>query len=284
MSAGIDHVSTLEYWDLSRYGGTGTAQPHVTLYWEDTARSKINTLGTLRIAHYQTNAWRDYGGVGQWTGAEGGPGTIKSTTRFSTFSPITFGSSSADDNPLPVELVRFNATVTPQSSVQLEWATASEYNNERFELDKSMNGINFERTATIRSKGNSISMTTYNFEDVSPFVGTSYYRLRQVDFDGTEKIFPMVSVNVSGRLEINSTIYPNPATDKCFVEFNQWVNQKVNIRVYNIGGKLATHQEYHLNGVKKLDISELTKALESGVYYINITTEGHTKVHKLMIK
>ncbi len=285
IGAGIVRVSGNEYWDLSRTGGAGTAQPHVTLYWEDTAFSKIDNLATLAIGHFRSGAWQNHGGNASWTdNGTTNPGNIKSTVVFATFSPITFASTDEDDNPLPVELIRFNAAITGHNSVLIEWETASEYNNERFELAKSMDGVNFETVATLRSKGDSQSITHYGFEDFSPFPGNTYYRLKQVDYNGLTETYPMISVFWTSELEILSELYPNPTLDKCYVEFNQWLNQSLRVDIFNIDGKWIAGDETRLNGIQKLDISHQVKFLDSGIYYVKVTTAGHSKVHKLIKK
>ncbi|MDY0392795.1 MAG: T9SS type A sorting domain-containing protein [Candidatus Bipolaricaulis sp.] len=281
---GLERVSTIEYWDLGRSGGVGTATPKVTLYWEDTARSQITDTASLVVAHYSSSSWRNMSGVASWNGAVGGPGSVKSAVIFDTFSPITFGSILDSENPLPVELVRFTASETTRSTVNVDWITASEYNNDRFELEKSINGVDFERIATVNSKGNSSEFSNYTYEDNAPVYGNNYYRLRQIDFDGTEKLSKIAHAFVNGEVELVSDIYPNPASDKCMIYFNQSVNQKVTVFVYNLSGTVVGAREAFLNGMKSLDISDLINGFSSGVYYVNVMTEGNVKVHKLMIK
>ncbi|MDD2565042.1 MAG: T9SS type A sorting domain-containing protein, partial [Salinivirgaceae bacterium] len=246
--------------------------------------SQITDTASLVVAHYSSSSWHNMSGVASWNGAVGGPGSVKSADEFTTFSPITFGSNLDSENPLPVELVRFTASETTRSTVNVDWITASEYNNDRFELEKSINGVDFERIATVNSKGNSSEFSNYTYEDNAPVYGNNYYRLRQIDFDGTEKLSKIAHAFVNGEVELVSDIYPNPASDKCMIYFNQSVNQKVTVFVYNLSGTVVGAREAFLNGMKSLDISDLINGFSSGVYYVNVMTEGNVKVHKLMIK
>lgn len=285
LQTGLVRVSSIEYWNLERSGGSGTAQPKVTLYWENKKKSGINSLTSLVVAHYRSGMWIGHGGTGIWNTADSlNPGSIKSAEAISSFSPFTFGSTSEDDNPLPIQLINFTASTTNRMSVTTEWVTATEFNNDRFELERSLDGVNFEHVATVRSKGNSSSITNYSFEDVTPYKGTSYYRLKQVDLDGMFTVYPMVSVYLSGEINVDSYLYPNPTSSNCSIEFNQHLNQKVVVSIHNITGQLVGYQEFYLNGIKTLELSEHTQQLGPGVYYVNITTDGHNRTHKLIIK
>jgi hypothetical protein len=95
---------------------------------------------------------------------------------------------------LPVELTEFNAVVY-NSSVILKWVTASETNNEKFILQKSANGVYFSDIATIHGNGNSIITNYYQYVDKHPIEGISYYRLKQVDFDGVFSVSNILAVS-----------------------------------------------------------------------------------------
>ena len=94
---------------------------------------------------------------------------------------------------LPVELLFFDAEVM-NYGVQLSWATASELNHESMIIERSIDGREFESIGEIKGEGNTQSLSNYQFMDYYPESGKNYYRLRQIDLDGSEAIFNVVSV------------------------------------------------------------------------------------------
>ncbi|MBF9223637.1 T9SS type A sorting domain-containing protein [Hymenobacter ruricola] len=115
--------------------------------------------------------------------------------------------------PLPVELTAFTATAKAPN-VQLNWRTASEKNSACFEVERSLNGQQFDRIGSVAGQGSKTSPTDYAYLDSqAPKTSTSpapiYYRLRQIDLDGTAIYSPVQAVTLSGKPLL--TLYPNPA-------------------------------------------------------------------------
>lgn len=110
---------------------------------------------------------------------------------------------------LPVELSRFEATAHPEG-VWLRWQTESETANDYFEVEHGTDGARFAPIGRQKGAGNSVQTQRYAFLHPDPPPGLHYYRLRQVDFDGTEHLSPIRGVRVAGSAP---TLSPNPATD-----------------------------------------------------------------------
>ena len=87
----------------------------------------------------------------------------------------------------------FHAAITG-NDVKIDWATATESDNDYFEVQRSSNGIEFESIATIPGQGFSVTTTLYQELDTDPLSGLSYYRLKQVDIDGTEQFSHVVPI------------------------------------------------------------------------------------------
>lgn len=102
---------------------------------------------------------------------------------------------------LPVELVDISASFANEK-VNLKWVTASELNNDKFEIYRSINGTDFEYLGEVKGNGTTSTLHEYTFVDNSPENGTIYYRIKQIDFDGSYEYSPSVSV----RLELSSII------------------------------------------------------------------------------
>lgn len=110
-------------------------------------------------------------------------------------APTTFTLDYSDCNEtLPVELLSFSAEIE-SVNVRIDWATASELSNDHFVVERSADGYEFYPIDTVDGHGNSFQNVYYTSRDFEPIVGTNYYRLRQVDFDGAEELSYIVAVN-----------------------------------------------------------------------------------------
>lgn len=128
---------------------------------------------------------------------------------------------------LPIELHHFSAKAV-EGRVDIEWVTASEWNNDFFTIERSKDGIDFEEVARVDGAGNSTSTLYYQSVDFNPYQGTSYYRLKQTDFDGQTKTFEAVSVNIQ---DLDMLVWPNPASS------NDRINCSGNFEVFDMSGR-----------------------------------------------
>ena len=100
---------------------------------------------------------------------------------------------SSTNTPLAVELLEFSAQPHP-TYTDIKWSTASENNSSHFELEKSINGYNWNKIGTIQSAGFSSSRIDYSHKDLDIINGYSYYRLKEIDYDGTIEIFETIHI------------------------------------------------------------------------------------------
>jgi hypothetical protein len=100
-------------------------------------------------------------------------------------------------NPLPIELLEFSARPNG-NQVDVSWSTASEINNERFEVERSSNAQSFTKIATLAGAGNSNTILNYISRDQQPLNGVSYYRLKQIDYNGSFEYSEIVPVVFGG--------------------------------------------------------------------------------------
>lgn len=134
------------------------------------------------------NQWGDFFPAGTWAA-----GAVNSVTNVDV-TPAHFFRSWTLSNllePLPVELVRFDA-VCSNGRVLVTWATASESGSERFDVQRSADGTTFETIGQVVAAGNSATLLEYSFMDERPFP-VGYYRVAQVDMDGTTEIGPVAA-------------------------------------------------------------------------------------------
>ncbi len=176
-----------------------------------------------------------------------------------------FGIGNIGSTTLPVELIYFGAEKT-SNSVTLNWITASEINNDYFILEHSKDGKNFEEIATVDGSGNSNLTLDYSYEDKRELEGINYYRLRQVDFDGKETTFSIVSVNCG----INDKLEGNVYVDNTIlnVELNSESYDATMIRLIDINGRNMQFVISKTQGPNtvKFDMSDLAR----GIYFVRI--------------
>jgi hypothetical protein len=147
----------------------------------------------------------------------------------------TIGTRNIVASPLPISLLSFNAV--PQGDiVNVTWSTATETNNDFFTVERSADGINFSALTKVDGAGNSNQILNYNVNDELPLSGTSYYRLKQTDFDGNFTYSQIVAVNfnVSANLLV---IFPNPVSDDLIFVNNIDANDVLIVTIYDASGK-----------------------------------------------
>ena len=125
-----------------------------------------------------------------------------------------YSNAQGQATPLPVELSAFTATAEGPAAVRLAWATASEKNSAAFEVERSLDGAAFARLATVAAAGTSSAPRSYGFMDyqLPARLPTLYYRLKQVDADGTVAYSPVRTVALAGKAaNAGLALFPNPA-------------------------------------------------------------------------
>ncbi|WP_113639558.1 CBM96 family carbohydrate-binding protein [Nubsella zeaxanthinifaciens] len=172
--------------------------------------------------------------------------------------------SGAGTNVLPIELSYFKAEKTV-SAVLLRWATATEINNEHFEIERAVDGSSFTKIASVKSKGDSKNITTYSYEDRGVSVGTYYYRLKQVDFDGKYTYSDIETVNFKIVAENQLMVYPNPVGN--YFKLN--VKGDFILSIYDMQGKIVLQRQLANYDANQIDVQHL----KTGLYLIKVHRE-----------
>jgi len=192
------------------------------------------------------------------------------------FGMYTLGSTIS---PLPVELVSFKAQRHAQG-VNLTWATASEKDNSGFEVQVSTDGKKFQKIGFVKSDvGTSSIAQRYSFLDTKAVSGTRYYRLAQIDLDGTTAYSAIRAIALDGA---NGEIaaYPNPFEEVVTVRLNGVEARKVNVTLTNAMGKVMLEQQEETAGnTITVNTSGITT---KGVYMLHVVDEGQKHTFKLM--
>jgi hypothetical protein len=171
---------------------------------------------------------------------------------------------------IPIELMSFKAQQRSNAN-QLEWATASERSNAAFNIERSANGVDFQVIGSVKGAGTSAKVTTYNFSDDNP-LSISYYRLRQIDFDGKET--PSKTINVTrtgaGKVVLNK-LYPSVVSD--ILTLDMTVNGATSVSIYDAVGRLVLSKQ--LGDISGAVIEPLNvHSLANGVYLLNVQSGG----------
>ena len=186
-------------------------------------------------------------------------------------------------SPLPIKLVSFEAVAKPAlQQVQTTWVTSLEIDNDYFTVERSTDGVNFNEIGHVNGNGTTTISHNYRFNDIKPLMGISYYRLKQTDFDGDYTYSHTVAVTMTedGALRM----YPNPTDNQVHIAVSNPGNF-VHIVIHDINGRTMFERNYDgNNGDEQLVMLELKDILASGIYMVNVTTNGTSFRQKLSIK
>lgn len=193
-----------------------------------------------------------------------------------TFGPLwTF--TTPPNPPLPVNLISF--TATPEAKkLRLNWRTSSEINNHHFEIERSLNGIDYTKLAEVPGFGNSSIPRSYLYYDNSPARGRSWYRLKQVDVDSHFKYSNVLTVNYKNDDQFE--VSPNPVQgSRINLFFAGSIKGDVNITVYDANGKEMYRSVYRdpLGNIK------LEKDLAAGIYTVQVNSKELNRTEKVII-
>lgn len=280
LAPGLDHISQCEYWILDRQAGTGGRT--VTLSWNTPSSCGVTsnaTLSELRVARYDgISTWQNHGNGG--TTGTFVSGTVITSAAVTAFSPFTLASVTTN-NPLPVELISFDAVKRDKNSVLCSWITASEINNDYFELQRcsDVNALseNFQTIATIPGHGTT-SVTNYyqHLDLLRQHNNIIYYRLKQFDQDGTFTYSPVKAVKMYDE-NCTAALIQNPVSDIILLKFNCDQPIDFTVNVYDAMGK----EVFSENFVAGADEKQITlKDHSSALYTIQIVSPYYVKTLK----
>ncbi len=174
--------------------------------------------------------------------------------------------------PLPIQLLSFEANKLDGDIVELNWTTASEINNDHFEIQRSMDAMNWIEMGRVNGAGNSSSNIHYQHIDYSPFNEINYYRLKQVDVDGKFEYSWIISIDIDKNKKPEILAYPNPSYD--FVNITQTIQPSP--LSYSIYDSFGTKISSGTLGEEKNVLS--TDELLQGIYFMHFDDKNNTTV------
>ena len=188
------------------------------------------------------------------------------------------------DSP-PIDLISFTA-IANIDYVELKWVTASEISSNYFILGKSSDGINFKSIDIIEGADTSIILKRYVVIDKNPINGDSYYRLKQIDYNGNYSYSNIEHVYYSGTNGVNVNVYPNPNNNGILIiSINAKSGLKITIMVHDMNdNELYSKELLTEHKGNNLFILNLKDTITSGLYIITATSKENFYTKKLLIK
>jgi hypothetical protein len=182
--------------------------------------------------------------------------------------------------PLPVGLVSFTAQAQPNHSVALHWTTSWETSNKGYRIERSKDMTGFETVGeVIEVAPTSNALTSYHLTDLTPFMGTSYYRLTQTDLSGKATVYPAVSVVIR---DDTYGVYPNPLASEGRFVLRLDEPQTAILGFFNTQGQPISLQKM---GVQSGNlVLKASGSLPAGLYLLKVEERGQTRQHRLVVQ
>ncbi|MBX9852972.1 MAG: T9SS type A sorting domain-containing protein, partial [Cytophagaceae bacterium] len=217
-------------------------------------------------------SWSPVGGLtGDYTATATEPAGInRNTSEFSKCGYV-----------LPVTLTFFTGKVISPEEVLLRWQTASEENNNYFIIERSEDKVSSIAVGKVNGSGNSSEMMNYSFTDQVSGSGIVYYRLRQVDFDGSVNYSEWISIKL--QRDNYLSVYPNPFSDKIIIQSDLIDDSDYSVKVYNAAGQML----YEFSGEATVGLNEISLSLDDlskGVYFLHVITNEKAWIQKIIKK
>jgi hypothetical protein len=175
-------------------------------------------------------------------------------------------------SPLPVELLSFTAKPVNNACIQLNWVTANESNSDKFIVERSLNGMDWEYVLTKKAAGQSSVTLNYDDIDPQPYKGLSYYRLKLIDFDASYQYSQIQTVFIESSGEVSTLLYPNPTAHIVFLKAEGDLSGEHQLNVYDVHGRLMMSKNVtaqDLMGSVPVNVQKLA----AGTYFLQVQGE-----------
>ncbi len=290
---GVTGISSSGYTGISvrfQHRKTSCFTPSVTLEWSSDGVN-WNTVSAYNSGT-ATTTWAYVGWFSLGSGADNQP-NLRFRFSFTTVNPgggCSGGFSSCAttapgnfriddfevqaDFVLPVELLSFNAEKRGRTA-RLEWRTATEKDNDYFEIERSADGTAFASVGRVKGAGTTQIPQAYAFDDLDPRPGVNYYRLRQTDYDGASEYSPVVSLRMDGPEYV---ISPMPVSGTARVAFDKPTESDTYWQVFASDGALLRAGQV---GVGEQGFEFDLNALPAGVYILRMEQANWAKSERI---
>lgn len=183
--------------------------------------------------------------------------------------------------PLPVNWLTFTGQKGESNTVSLQWSTANEVKNHHYEIERSADGVNFSSIGSMAGGNNPTMLQQYFFNDMKPYAGVNFYRLKQIDKDGQFSYSAVVKVTIESS-KMMWTVYPNPAHDQSTIRVLSNLT-KVNIALTDASGKMV-YRRYIASAKAGEQIVLPLSNLAKGIYLLKVESGPQTKSDKIVVQ
>ncbi len=272
------------YYGVFHGFGTGTTYTSTLFYGENNAFQASDALDESFIQVYT----RSNNAVTSWTLGTATLNVVNKTlTLVATSTEFILGNS---QNPLPVALIELNG-VAEEHHNRIYWKTATEVNSDRFEVERSLAGEDWQQVGSIPAAGNSKQTIAYAFKDSVLTESRLYYRLKSIDKDGSTSISDVIEVTRSIKTSpddhiANFILYPNPTqnTESIRIKSNISLTEYNSIAVYDYHGKRMLEQALTWSENKYELELKLNSELPTGYYILMLMNSKSVKSFRLIVE
>ena len=281
---GYSNVLGDAIWEITPTGTASGGSYGVNLYFGDLSSELAdNFFGVLKRNSGSTTYadWDSFSGsttkpaddaIGRTVAGE-----YSQRTGFTSFSEFAVGETSFS---LPIELVNFYGKYIEQG-IKLFWTTASEINNDKYYIERSFDGLNFHVFATVSGAGNSSKIIDYNYLDTTRFHTPVYYKLKQVDYDGSHSYSDIISFNRKVNRFEDVNIYINQASNELCISSNNEISIS-KVSIYDYTGKLLYAKVLPSDNFIKNSNIEIP-SLNIGLYLISLKSTNGLQTIKYVV-
>jgi hypothetical protein len=182
----------------------------------------------------------------------------------------------------PIKLISFNALVN-DGKVELAWVTPPTVTTNHYTIEKSLDGVNFEKAGIVFASNGTTEKVSYAFPDMQlPKTGTVYYRLRAIDITGKSGLSEVRVVHLGSANEqtVKITTYPNPVVNQLDINTpDKWQRKKINFVLIDNNGKTVLKREVeNAHAMERISLSQLP----AGFYFLTVTCNGEVAKQKII--
>lgn len=169
------------------------------------------------------------------------------------------------------------------SNADISWSTLNEINNDHFVVERSDDAINFKAVGTVAGKGNSALAQAYSFADaIGTASGVVYYRIKQVDVDGTSSYSKTVSLRIGGARISNLTAYPNPFIGNIKIQIEASEKEEVLVRINSLSGQTLLTKRIPVQKGNNIVVIDNLQQLQTGIYMLEVIAKDGNHTQRLI--
>ena len=172
---------------------------------------------------------------------------------------------------------------TSSNGIVLNWKTASEKNNDHFEVQRSLDGRNFEKIGTVKGNGTSNAINSYSFRDKTASAGINYYRLNQVDLDGSKEHSKIIKVTLEKAIDLGIQLIPNPCPGQnCSINLQGTdTSKELIIEMRDLTGRLIFSKQLP-GDQNSFNLPKVDSG--AGIYILSVKNGDNTAYQKVILQ